>query len=168
MCFKYLRMCAVHAKCFSHVQLSVKLWTVAHRAPLSMGFSRQEYWSGLYVLLQGVFPIQVSNLHIFCLLHCQVCSLPYLGSTQEAPYIYVCVCVCVCVCVYTQYVNPRPGGSDGKESSCNAGDLGLIPGLGRSPGVGYGNPLQYSCLENPWTEEHDGLQSMGSPRVRHD
>ena len=42
-----------------------------------------------------------------------------------------------------------PGGSDGKESACNAGDMGLIPGLGRSPGRGHGNPLQYSCLENP-------------------
>ena len=40
-------------------------------------------------------------------------------------------------------------GSDGKESACNVGDLGLIPGLGRSPGEGNGNPLQYSCLENP-------------------
>ena len=43
-----------------------------------------------------------------------------------------------------------PGGSNGKESpACNAGDLGLIPGLGRSPGEGNGNPLQYSRLENP-------------------
>ena len=42
-----------------------------------------------------------------------------------------------------------PGGSDGKESACSAGDLGSIPGLGRSPGGGHGNPLQYSCLENP-------------------
>ena len=42
-----------------------------------------------------------------------------------------------------------PGGSDSKESACNAGDLGSIPGLGRSPGGGHGNPLQYSCLENP-------------------
>ena len=42
-----------------------------------------------------------------------------------------------------------PGGSDGKESTCNVGDLGLIPGLRRSPGRGPGNPLQYSCLENP-------------------
>ena len=42
-----------------------------------------------------------------------------------------------------------PGDSNGKESACNAGDLGLIPGLGRSPGEGNGNPLQYSCLENP-------------------
>ena len=41
------------------------------------------------------------------------------------------------------------GGSDGKESACNAGDLALIPGLGRSPGGGHGNPLQCSCLENP-------------------
>ena len=42
-----------------------------------------------------------------------------------------------------------PGGSDGKASTCNAGDLGSIPGLGRSPGEGNGNPLQHSCLENP-------------------
>ena len=41
------------------------------------------------------------------------------------------------------------GDSDGKESTCNLGDLGSIPGLGRSPGGGHGNPLQYSCLENP-------------------
>ena len=42
-----------------------------------------------------------------------------------------------------------PGGSDSKEPTCNAGDLGLIPGSGRSPGGGHGNPQQYSCLENP-------------------
>ena len=42
-----------------------------------------------------------------------------------------------------------PGGSDNKESACNVGYTGLIPGLGRSPGEGNGNPLQYSFLENP-------------------
>ena len=42
-----------------------------------------------------------------------------------------------------------PGGSAGKESACNAGDLGLIPGLGRYPGEGKGYPLQYSGVENP-------------------
>ena len=42
-----------------------------------------------------------------------------------------------------------PGGSDGKKSACNVGDLGWIPGLGRSPGGGHGNPLLCSCLENP-------------------
>ena len=46
-----------------------------------------------------------------------------------------------------------PGGWEGKASACNAGDLGLIPGLGRSPGEGSGNPLQYSCLENPMDRE---------------
>ena len=56
-----------------------------------------------------------------------------------------------------------PGSSDGKESACSAGDLGLIPELGRFPGEGNGNPLQYSCLENlmdrgAWCR----LLSMGS------
>ena len=41
------------------------------------------------------------------------------------------------------------GGLDGKDSACNAGDLSSVPGLGRSPGEGNSNPLQYSCLENP-------------------
>ena len=42
-----------------------------------------------------------------------------------------------------------PGGSDSKESACNVGDLGSVPGVGRSPGGGHGNPLQHSCLESP-------------------
>ena len=51
-----------------------------------------------------------------------------------------------------------PGGSDGKASAYDVGDLGSIPGSGRSPGEGNGNPLQYSCLKIPWTEEPGGLQ----------
>ena len=53
--------------------------------------------------------------------------------------------------MYLVYIRPKsfPGGSDDKESACNAGDPGLNPGSGRSPGEGNGNPLQYSCLENP-------------------
>ena len=54
-----------------------------------------------------------------------------------------------------------------KNLPANAGDtrdMGSIPGLGRSPGKGNGNPLQYSCLEMPWTEEPGGLQSMGSQK----
>ena len=53
-----------------------------------------------------------------------------------------------------------PGCSDSKESSCNTGDLGSIPGSGRSLGEGNGKPLQYSCLENPM--EAGWLQSMES------
>ena len=63
-----------------------------------------------------------------------------------------------------------PGDSDGKESVCNEGDLGSIPGLGKSPGEGIGYPLQYSCLENPHGQRSltGYSQSMGSQRVRHD
>ena len=47
------------------------------------------------------------------------------------------------------FPGPLPGGSDGKGSACNAGDPGSTPGLGRSSREGNGNPLQYSCWENP-------------------
>ena len=50
--------------------------------------------------------------------------------------------------IYIFYDMGFPGGSYSKESACNTGDLGLIPGSGRSPGEGNGNPLQYSSLEN--------------------
>ena len=72
--------------------------------------------------------------------------------------VYVCVYICTYVCVYIYmyiyiyiytFLNILPGGSGSKESTCNAGDPSLIPGLGRSPGGGHGNPLQYYCLENP-------------------
>ena len=55
-----------------------------------------------------------------------------------------------------------PGNSVGKESACNEGDLGSIPGLGKPPGGGHGNPLQVLLPgESPWTEEPGGLQSQG-------
>ena len=59
-----------------------------------------------------------------------------------------------------------PGGSVGKETACKAGDPGLIPGLGRSPGEGNGNPLQYFCLENPldrgaWQATVHGVVRVG-------
>ena len=56
-----------------------------------------------------------------------------------------------------------PGGSGGKESACNAGDPGLIPGLGRSLGEENGNPLQRSCLENPM----DGGGRRAIVNIRH-
>ena len=61
------------------------------------------------------------------------------------------------------------GGSDNKESACNAEDSGFIPGLEKSPGEGNGYPLQYSCLGNPMDREAwQAMPSMGSQRVRHD
>ena len=61
-----------------------------------------------------------------------------------------------------------PGGSDGKESACNVGDLGLIPELGRSPGEGNSYLLWYSGLENSVDRGSGGLQSLGLQRVGHD
>ena len=61
-----------------------------------------------------------------------------------------------------------PCGSDGKESSCNMGDVGSIPGLGRSTGEEPGNPLQYSCLENPHGQRSLVGYSPWVRRVGHD
>ena len=115
----------------SHVQLFATPWTLAHQVPLSLGFLRQEYWSGLpfpppgALLDPGIKPISPVS--------------PALagGFLPLAP-------------------PGKPGGSDGKESTCNRGDLGLILGLGRSPGGAHGSPLWYFCLENP-----HGLKSLG-------
>ena len=83
-----------------------------------MGFSRQEYWSGLLFPSPGDLPDPGINPG---LLHCR----------------------------QILYLLGFPGGSDGKESAHNVGDLSLIARLGRSPGEGNSNPLQYSGLENP-------------------
>ena len=75
----------------------------------------------------------------------------YHWATREAPFIYIHMCIFSRI-VYS--INGQlniklgfPGGSDGKESACIAGDLSSIPGLGRSPGERNSNPLQYSCLQ---------------------
>ena len=67
-------------------------------------------------------------------------SWTQLSDWTESSTISVCIII---------YLHSFPGGSDSKASACNAGDLGSIPGLGRSPGEGNGNLFQYSCLENP-------------------
>ena len=64
-------------------------------------------------------------------------------------------------------VDGFPGGLDGKESACNVGDPVSIPGSGRFPGEVNGNPLQYSCLENPMDREAWQATVMGLQRVRH-
>ena len=92
---------------------SATLWTVACQAPLSMGFPRQEYWSGLLFPFPGDLP----NTGIKPLLHGQDGSLPlshqgtpipymciYIYTLYNVNYIYVCVCVCVCVCVYVFFL----------------------------------------------------------------
>ena len=81
----------------------------------------------------------------------ELCVKFSLNGKEACPYkknsmIFFFICAFICdVYVHKGF----PGGSDGKESACSAGDLGSIPGLGRSPREGNGYPLQYSCLENP-------------------
>ena len=118
--------CAVS---LSYAHLFVAPWTVAHQAPLSMGF------------------LQASILEWFTMLSFRGSSQPRdqaqasriagrfftLWATRESLIIMVA---------------GFPGGSEGKEPACNARDLGSIPGLGRSPEEGNSYPLQYSCLEN--------------------
>ena len=70
----------------------------------------------------------------------------YLYCTHIHTHLYMSI---IYICIYTVGALGFPSGSHGKESTCNAGDLSLIPRSGRSPGEGNGNPLQYSCLENP-------------------
>ena len=82
-----------------------------------------------------------------------------MGKEFGREWIHVYVCLGSLCCapetltllisrLYSSILQGFPGGSDGEESACNEEDPGLIPGLGRSPGEGNGNPLWYSCLEN--------------------
>ena len=113
------------------------------QVPPSMGFSRRECWSGLPFLLQGIFPTQGSNLGLH---HCRQTLPSELppSSIKSLPVPHT-DCRRWPLWAFEQ----RLFGSDGKLSARNVGDPGLIPGSGRSPGEENGNPLQYSCLENP-------------------
>ena len=68
--------------------------------------------------------------------------------------------------IHAPHAQDFPGGSDGKASAYNAGNPGLIPGLGRSPGEGNGTPLQYSCLGNPMDEGAWQATVYGIPKSR--
>ena len=116
------------------------LWTPrtgAYQAPLSWNFPGKNTGVGCHCLLQRIFLTQELNLYLLCLLHWQADTLP-----PEPPNSNFCFDL-------SYFYSGFPGGSDYKEPACNAGDPGLIPGSGRCPGEGNGNPFQYSCLENP-------------------
>ena len=84
--------------------------------------------------------------------------------------MYVYICVCVYIYIYTHTYMSFPGGASGKESTCKAGDtadVDWIPGWGRAPGGGHGNPLQYSCLENPTHKGAWRATAHGATRLRH-
>ena len=95
---------------------------------------------------------------------CLLCFLNPKVKTYDLKSVHFLTYPFICIKNFRDLITKYlgfPVGSDGKESICNAGDLGSTPELGRSPGAGHGNPLQYSCLENP-----PGQRSMAgySPR----
>ena len=111
----------------SHAWLFATLWTVAHQLPLSMS-----YGSSILNFLR--------NFHnIF---HHSCTNLPQWTSVHFSPYPSLQLLFMSFMMIAI------PGGSDGKWSFCNVGDLGSIPGSGRSTGEGNGTPLQYFCLKN--------------------
>ena len=117
-------------KSLSRVRLVVTPWTAAYQAPPSMGFSRQEYWSGVPLpspLRRTPIP-KCTYQTLTPQFDSWVGEIPWRRDRLLTP-------------VFLGF----PDGSDGKESACNEGDLGLIPELGKSPGGGHGSPLQYSC-----------------------
>ena len=143
-------------KSLSRVWLFATLWTVGHPAPLSMGFPRQEYWSGvpspspfnLNTCTKYTWPLlklknRKQNLHR----NSQPCPPSRNSSLMWARNLA------------SQVVH-------GKESTCKEGDSGSIPGSRRTPGGEHGNPLQYSCLGNPmdrgawWATVHGVTKSQ--------
>ena len=116
--------------------------------PLSMGFPRQKSWSGL------PFPSPGDLSYPGC------CWWIGKGLVTDPRLTFKAS--------KWLYQRSFPGGSDGKESASSAGDLGSIPGLGRSPGEGNATHSSILAWKIPSTEEPGRLQSMGSKRVRLD
>ena len=142
----------------SHVQPFATPWTVAHQAPLFMEIPRQEYWSGLLfppagdLRNSGIQPRSPASPVL------QVDFLSWI--TREVPVEATPPFKVVLAGLLSMGSQSRTqlkrlsssSSSSGKEVACQwrrHRDLGLIPGSGRSPGEGYDNPLQYSCLESP-------------------
>ena len=103
-------------------------------------------------LLKEILYTLVSEVAQSCLTLCDpiVCSLP--GSSVHGIF-QARILEWIAISFSMKPDLGFPGGSEDKASACKAGDPGSIPGLGRSPGEGNGNPLQYSCLENPMDGE---------------
>ena len=145
----------VKVKLLSHVRLFVTPWTVAYQASPSMGFSRQEYWSGLPFPSPVDLPdpgIKPGSPAL------QADALPSEPPGKPNGYLAALILI----------QRKLPRWHSGKESFCQCKDTvdsGLIPRSGRSSGRGNGNSLQYCCLENPMDR---GPPSTGLQRVGHD
>ena len=133
-------------------------WTVAHQAPPSMEFSRQEYWSGLPFPSPGDLSdpgIKPRSPTLQADASGPITSWHINGEKMETVTDFIFLVSKITADGDCSHEIKRrllfgfPGGSEVKASACNVGDLGSNPGSGRSLGEENGNPLQYSCLENP-------------------
>ena len=155
----------VKVKSLSRVQLFATPWTAAYQAPPPMGFSRQEYWSGVplpSLMIYSAYKLnkQGDNMQPwytpFPIWNQSVVPCPVLTVASWPAYRFLkrqvrWSSIPISFRIFHSLLwstQGFPGGSDGKVSACNAGDLGSIPGLGRFPGGENSNPFQYSFLEN--------------------
>ena len=164
---------------FSHVGLFTTLWAVAHQAPLSMGFSRQEYWSGLPCPPLGELPNPGIEL---CLLHFRLILYHWTTGVFLLSYIKIFSWItAVCTLVsssklwtlwgqikhltsfwFSTQHKGLPRWCTGKESACRYRRHGFDPCVRKIPLVVCSSILAQKI---PWTEEPDRLWSMGSQRV---
>ena len=132
-----------------------------HQASPSVGFLGKSTGVGCHFLLYGIFPTQGSNPG---LPHCR--QTLYRLSHQGAKKVF---CSRPGLCRWLNEGQDVPGGSVVNNSPANAGDAGLIPGLGRFSGGGNGNPLQHSCLGNTmdrrawWATNHVVTKKLDTP-----
>ena len=133
-------LCCCCFQSLSCVRLFVTSWTAAHQASLSFTLSRSLL---KFMSIEWVMP---SNHFILC--H-PFLLLPSIFGLTSAFSVGCQLNLSFRIQMTSLTCLAFGSGSDGKASAYNAGDPGSIPGLGRSPGEGNGNPLQYSCLENP-------------------
>ena len=146
-------MSPIVVELLSHVQLFATPWTVAHQAPLSMGFPRQECWSGLPFPSLGDLPnpgVKPGSPALQAdALTSEPPGSPLFNFTSVFKWIQFCPpSFALPYLLYWAFQAALVV----KNWPTNAGDIrdmGSIPRLGRSPREGQGNPCQYSCLENP-------------------
>ena len=149
--FLYELCVCVSARILSHVQLFATLWTVAHQAPLFMGFSRQKHWNGL--------PYPPTSLMSAALAG----GFFTTSIIWEALCVCVCVCVCVCMCKYIKNLE-LPRWLSGKESACQCRrrrDSGSIPGQKNLLEKEIATHSNILAWEIPWMDESGRFQSTG-------
>ena len=142
--------------------LSFSLHPPPHHVSLFLSSPKMRWLAQMVILLSIFGGISTQFFMVVVPIYFSTNSGGSLFSTSSLPFVISCH--------FNDSHSNRgtfPDVSDGKESACNAGDLGLIFGLGRPPGEGNGYPLQCSFLENSRTEESGMLQSLGLQRVRH-